>query len=86
MLKSTCALGCTFSLISWLSGNQSRHNIYQIKLNSSAIEFVSFNYFNVDSSFNIKSWLLKISVVILDMMMQGTVSQIFYFYPSSCFM
>ena len=38
---------------------------------------------NVDSSFNILDRLLKLSVGILDILMEGTVSQIFYLSPSS---
>ena len=41
---------------------------------------------NVSSSFNIKDRLLKFSVLVLDMIMEGTVSQIFLLGPSSCFM
>ena len=40
----------------------------------------------MDSLFNIQDRLLKCSVVIIDMLMEGTVSQILYLGPSSCFM
>ena len=43
-------------------------------------------FFNVDSSFDIKGRLLKLSVVTLDIKMQGTVSQNSYLGPSFCFM
>ena len=43
-------------------------------------------FLNVDSSFNILDRLLKFSVVIIDMLMEGTVSPIFYIGLSSCFM
>ena len=39
-------------------------------------------FFNVDSSFNIKDRLIKYSVAVLGIMMEGTVSQIFYLGPS----
>ena len=48
--------------------------------------FFSIIFFNVDSSFNIKDTLLKFSVVVLGITMEGTVSQIFYLGPSFCFM
>ena len=34
--------------------------------------------FNVDNSSNIGNRLFKVSVMIIDMLMEGTVSQIFY--------
>ena len=43
----------------------------------------SLIFLNLNSSFNIKSRLLKFSMVIIDIMMQGTVSQILYLGPSS---
>ena len=42
-------------------------------------------FFNVDSSFSIDR-LHKFSVVIIDMLMEGSMSQIFYVGPSLCFM
>ena len=41
---------------------------------------------NVDSSFNIQDRLLKFSVVIIDMLIEETMSQILYVGPSLCFM
>ena len=41
---------------------------------------------NVDSSFNIYERLLRFSLGIIDILMEGTVSQIFYLGPSSSFM
>ena len=41
---------------------------------------------NLDSSFNIKNTLLKLSVVVLGIRVEGTVSQICYLAPSFCFM
>ena len=40
---------------------------------------------SVDSSFNIKDRLLKFSVVIIDMLVAGTVSQIFNLDPALYF-
>ena len=48
--------------------------------------FSPYFFLNLNSSFNINSRLLKFSMVIIDIMMQGTMSQIFYFGPSFCFM
>ena len=50
------------------------------------MSFLSIMFLNVDSSFTIKDRLLKVSVVIIDMLMEGTVSQIIYLGPSLCFM
>ena len=49
-----------------------------------------FSYFpllflNVDNLSNIKERLLKFSVIILDIIAQGTISQFFHLGPSSCF-
>ena len=41
---------------------------------------------NVDSSFIIQDSLPKFSEVIIDTLMEGTVSQNFYLVSSSCFM
>ena len=98
MVKSACAPGCAFSLISWLLISQSGHTIYQIKaeylnyrmvpvislyhyiiiyvLKSTKVVIFSHHFVNVDSSFIIPDRLLKLSMVIIDMMMEGTVSQI----------
>ena len=43
-------------------------------------------FFNVDNSFNIVSTLLKFSVVVLNTIMEGTVSQNIYLGFSFCFM
>ena len=48
--------------------------------------FFSIIFFNVDSSFIILVRLLKFSVGIIDILMDGTVSQIFYVGPSPTFM
>ena len=40
MVKSTCAPGFAFSLISWLSINQFGHTIYQIKAESLSYRMV----------------------------------------------
>ena len=50
------------------------------------LSFFPIIFLNVDSSFNISDRLLKFSVVIIDMLMEGTVSQIFYLGLSLCFM
>ena len=42
-------------------------------------------FVNVDNLSNIKDRLLKISVIILDTIAQGTMSQFFHLGPSSCF-
>ena len=39
-------------------------------------------FVNVDSSFDIENRLLKLSVVIIGMLMEGAVSQSFYLGPS----
>ena len=39
------------------------------------------SFFNIDSSFDIKDGLLKLSVVVPDMIMEGTVCRIFLFRP-----
>ena len=43
-------------------------------------------FLNFDSSFNIKDRKLKFSVYVLGIMIEGTVSQIFYLGLSFCFM
>ena len=48
--------------------------------------FVPGIFLNLDISFNIKDTLLKFSVLVLSITMEGTVSQIFYVGPSFCFM
>ena len=45
-----------------------------------------FILLNVDISFNIKDRLLRFVVVALGIMMEGTVSQIFYLGSSFCLM
>ena len=45
-----------------------------------------FIFFNVDISFHIKDILPKFSVVVFDVIMEGTVSQICYLGPSFGFM
>ena len=47
------------------------------------LTFFPIIFLNVDSSFNILDRHLKLSVGILDILMEGTVSQIFYLSPSS---
>ena len=42
------------------------------------LPFFSIIFLNVDSSFNIINRLFKFSLVIIDMLMEGTASQIFY--------
>ena len=58
--------------------------IYVLKRQKST--FFSIIFLNVDSSLNIYDRQLNFSVVIIDMMMEGTVSQISYLGPSLCFM
>ena len=48
--------------------------------------FFPFIFLNVDISFHIQDILPKFSVVVLDIIKEGTVSQIFYLGPSFCFM
>ena len=48
--------------------------------------FFPFIFLNVNSSFTMKNKLLNFSVTIVHMVMQGTVSQIFYLCCSFCFM
>ena len=55
--------------------------IYVLK--STKITIFPHSFFNVDISFNIENRLLKLSVVTIDMLMEGTVSHL---GPSSCFM
>ena len=43
-------------------------------------------FFNVDISFNIKDRLLRFFVVVIGMIMEGNVSQIFYLGPSFFFL
>ena len=54
--------------------------------NSTKIQFLSFSFFNVDSSFDISDRLLNFCVVVLGFIMEGTVSQNLYLGPSFCFM
>ena len=54
-------------------------------INSSQFLFFFLNFFNVDSSLNTESRQLKLSVVIFDIIMQGTMSQILHLGPSFCF-
>ena len=42
------------------------------------LPFFSIIFLNVDSSFNIINRLFKFALVIIDILMEGTVSQIFY--------
>ena len=55
-------------------------------LNSKKIVIFSIIFLNVDSSFNISDRLLKSSVGIVDILLEGTVSRILYLRPSSSFM
>ena len=48
-----------------------------------SLTLFSIIVFNVHSSFDIENRLLKFSVIIIDMLMEGTVSQIFYLGLSS---
>ena len=48
--------------------------------------FFAIIFLNMDNSVNIKTRLVKFDVLILDIMMEGTVSQIFFLGPSSYFM
>ena len=50
------------------------------------ILFFPFIFLNVDISFNIKDRLLRFFVVFIGIIMEGTVSQIFYLGPSFCLM
>ena len=52
-------------------------------VNSKQILHFYLHFFNVDDSINIDHSLLKFSVVILIMIIQGSVSQISYLGPSS---
>ena len=58
--------------------------IYVLK--STKIVIFSHHFFNVDSSFIIKDRLLKFSMVIIDILMEGNVSQTFNLGPSLLFM
>ena len=58
--------------------------IYVLK--RTKIDIFPIIFLNVDSSFNILNRVLRLSVVITNMLMEGTVSQIFYLGLSSCFM
>ena len=53
--------------------------------NSTKIQFISFTSLNVDSSFYIKDRLFKFSVVVLGIITEETVSQMFYLGPSFLF-
>ena len=56
-------------------------------LKSTKIPCFSLHIFsNVDSSFNIKDRLIKYSLAVLGIMMEGTMSQICYSGPSFYFM
>ena len=57
MIKTTCAPGCAFSVITWVFINQSRHKIHQMKAGY-------LSYLNVGNSFNIEDRELKYSMVI----------------------
>ena len=48
--------------------------------------FLQYFFFNVDTSINIANTLFKFSEVILNIITEGTVSQIFYLGPRSYFM
>ena len=48
--------------------------------------FFAIIYLNVDNSVNIKTRLFNLCVFILDIIMKGTMSQLFYLGPSSHFM
>ena len=50
------------------------------------ILFSIYIFLNVDNSINNKYNLLNFSVVIVDIVMEGTVSQILYLGPTSYFM
>ena len=58
--------------------------IYVLK--STIIIIFSIIFFNVDSSFDIENRTLSLSVVIIDMLMKGTMFQIFYLGPRLLFM
>ena len=58
--------------------------IYALK--SVKIHFFAYIFMNLDNSINIVHRLLKFSIVILDMITEGTVSQILYLGPSFYFM
>ena len=53
---------------------------------STRIPIFPLIFLNVDNSFDIVSTLLKCSVVVLNTIMEGTVSQIIYLALSFCFM
>ena len=50
------------------------------------ILFFPFIILNVDISFNIIDRLLRFFVVVFGIIMEGTISQIFYLGPSFCLM
>ena len=58
--------------------------IYALKRTKIVIFF--HHFFNMDSSFNIYDRLLKLSVNIIDVLMEGTVSHICLLGPRSSFM
>ena len=58
--------------------------IYVLK--STKIPIIFFHFLNVDSSFDIENRLLKFFVVVYGIIMEGTMSQIFFLGPSFCFM
>ena len=55
-------------------------------LKNTKIPIFSCHFFNYDSSFNIKDRKLRFSVFVLCILVEGTVSQIFYLCLSFCFM
>ena len=61
-----------FSLIVWLFTKK--------------IAFFAIIFLNMDNSVNIEPRLFKLCVLILNIMMKGTISQIFILGPSSYFM
>ena len=77
MILMPYALGNAFSLIYWPFINQFKHEIYQI---------FAIIFLNVDISTNVDPRLFKFGVLILDIIMEGTRSQMFYLGPSSYFM
>ena len=50
------------------------------------MSFFSIIFLNVNSSFTIQDRLLKFSVGIVDILIEGNMSQIFYLSPGSSFM
>ena len=58
--------------------------IYVLKRTKNLI--LSFIFLNVDISFNIQNRVLKFSVVVVGIIIEGTLSQIVYLGPSFSFM